>query len=209
MSSQAGTMFAGVLMSAISGGMNNAGGVPGWKWSFIIAGIATFPVAIFGYVYFPDLPHNTKASYLSLEERALAISRLPPKIEKEYKLDFSLFKRVVFTSNFWIFTIFWGFGGLIEGFCSFTNMLLWMNAIGRFTSIQNTTYPLVISAVAIVSAFMCSVGLDLTGRRLPFGILCCTLQIIAGAIILSWTSIGDGAKFAAWCKSSPKHPNVY
>jgi ACS family pantothenate transporter-like MFS transporter len=56
------------------------------------------PIAVFGFLYFPDIPENTKASYLSQEERKLAVSRLPP-IQKDGHniMPLSLIKRVFFT----------------------------------------------------------------------------------------------------------------
>jgi hypothetical protein len=35
-SGQAGTMFAGVMMTAIREGMDGYNGMPGWKWVFLI-----------------------------------------------------------------------------------------------------------------------------------------------------------------------------
>ena len=33
---QAGSMFAGVMMTAVHKGMNGYAGLPGWKWVFLI-----------------------------------------------------------------------------------------------------------------------------------------------------------------------------
>jgi MFS transporter, ACS family, pantothenate transporter len=40
-------------------------------------GIITLPVAIFGFLYFPDTPSTTTSKYLSESEKALAVSRIP------------------------------------------------------------------------------------------------------------------------------------
>ena len=89
----------GIMMTAIYSTLNGHAGLSGWRWVFIIDGLITLPVAIFGFISFPDLPENTKAPYFSAEEKALAISRLPPKNPEGHKIGFSLIKRVLFKWN--------------------------------------------------------------------------------------------------------------
>lgn len=61
-------------------------------------GIITMPIAVFGFFYFPDIPENTRASYLSEEERALAIARAPPLKKDAHSISpLSLAKRVLWT----------------------------------------------------------------------------------------------------------------
>jgi len=196
---QAGTMFAGIMMTAIYNSMDGLAGYPGWKWVFIIDGIITLPIAVFGFLYFPDLPETTTASYLTVEEKALAISRLPPKTEKGRKLGWDIIKRTLLTVNFWLLVILWGFGGLLEAYSSFTCMLLWMKTDG-YSLQQNNQYPLGIQAVAIVATIVCAITLDVSGKRYPWGLLVCTVQIVTAAILLCWNQIGAGTKFAAFCK---------
>lgn len=89
-------MFAGIMMAAIHKSMNGRGGLEGWQWVFIIDGIITCPIALFGYFCFPDLPENTRASYLNDKERQLALDRLPPKKEDGHNIaPWSLTKRVL------------------------------------------------------------------------------------------------------------------
>ncbi|KAI5458355.1 major facilitator superfamily domain-containing protein [Mariannaea sp. PMI_226] len=148
-SGMVGTMFAGIMMTAIWRTMNGVSGLPGWRWSFIIDGVITVPVAIFGFIFFPDLPETTTAFYLKPHERQLALSRLPPKNVEGHSIGFSLIKRVVFTVNFWVFTMFWVLGGALEAFSTQTCMVMWMKASGLFTVPQNNTYPLGITAIGI------------------------------------------------------------
>lgn len=67
--------------------------------SFIIDGIITLPVAVFGYLFFPDLPETTTASYLKPHEKELALSRLPPKNPEGHNIGMSLIKRVLAQPN--------------------------------------------------------------------------------------------------------------
>lgn len=89
-------MFAGAMMAAIHESMDGHAGLGGWQWVFLIDGIITCAVAIFGFFFFPDIPENTQARYLSQEERELALSRLPPKREDGHNVEaWSLAKRVL------------------------------------------------------------------------------------------------------------------
>ncbi|KAL0466253.1 major facilitator superfamily domain-containing protein [Neurospora intermedia] len=75
----AGTMIGGFVQSGIHGSMDGLRGLSGWRWLFIIDGIITLPVAIYGFCLFPDTPKTTRAPYLSVEERELAIRRMDKK----------------------------------------------------------------------------------------------------------------------------------
>lgn len=93
---QVGKMFAGAMMAAIHESMEGYAGLGGWQWVFLIDGIITCPVAIFGFFYFPDVPENTQAPYLNENERQLALDRLPPKKKDSHNIQaWSLAKRVL------------------------------------------------------------------------------------------------------------------
>lgn len=187
------------MMGALFETMNGHAGLPGWRWGFIIDGLITIPIAIFGFLYFPDTPETTKASYFSEEEKKLAVSRLPPKKEEGHKVGWDVIKRTVLTRNYWLLTIFWGFGGLLESFCAYTCMLLWMRTAG-YTVVQNNQYPLGIQGVSIASILACAILLDASGKFLPWGWLTCVIQLITAVILLFWNRIGAGTKFAAFCE---------
>lgn len=88
-------MFAGVMMTAIKETMDGYSGLKGWQWVFLIDGIITLPVALWGYLSFPDTPEKTRASYLTPAQRQLALSRVPPKHAYSNNISpLSLLKRV-------------------------------------------------------------------------------------------------------------------
>ena len=89
-------------MTAIYKTLNGYSGLPGWRWVFLIDGIITIPIAIFGFIAFPDLPENTKSWYFSEEEKELAISRIPPKNPEGHKVGLSLIRRVLLTMNLYV-----------------------------------------------------------------------------------------------------------
>lgn len=56
------------------------------------------PIAIWGFVMFPNTPDKCDAFWLTEEEKRLAITRLPPRDPNApgHKLGWSLIKRVLF-----------------------------------------------------------------------------------------------------------------
>jgi ACS family pantothenate transporter-like MFS transporter len=61
-------------------------------------GIITLPIAIFGFLYFPDTPEKTKASYITEKEKRMAIARVPSISRDGHNImPLSLIKRVFCT----------------------------------------------------------------------------------------------------------------
>ncbi|KAH8646126.1 pantothenate transporter liz1 [Xylariales sp. PMI_506] len=197
-SGQAGSMFAGVMMTAIYKGMNGYSGLAGWQWVFIIDGIITCPIAIMGYLYFPDVPEYTKAPYLSESEKQLALARLPPKREDGHNINpWSLAKRTFKSPAFFSVIC-----GALEAFCVQGLFLLWLkyqSKLGFFTQAQVNTFPLGIQAVGIVSNLMAAVYIDATGKRIPMGILACGLQLISAIILIIPDVPFSATMFAFYC----------
>ncbi|PWN48435.1 MFS general substrate transporter [Violaceomyces palustris] len=66
--------FGGLLAGGVIEGMEGLGGVRGWKWLFIIEGLATVVVAVIAVFVLPNYPRSTK--WLTPRERAIATKRL-------------------------------------------------------------------------------------------------------------------------------------
>ncbi|KAF2675806.1 pantothenate transporter liz1 [Lentithecium fluviatile CBS 122367] len=66
--------FGGLLAGAITGGLEGAYGIRGWRWLFIVEGVATIGWAIIASFLLFNFPSNTKR--LTERERAIAIARL-------------------------------------------------------------------------------------------------------------------------------------
>lgn len=72
-----GQLFSGFLQSAAYTNLDGVYGRAGWRWLFIIDGIITFPLAVAGYFFFPNLPHSgTKTWYITEEEQEISIQRM-------------------------------------------------------------------------------------------------------------------------------------
>ncbi|KAK1701590.1 major facilitator superfamily domain-containing protein [Colletotrichum acutatum] len=185
-SGQVGTMFAGVMMAAIYKGMGGLGGLGGWQWVFLIDGIITLPVAFFGFYYFPDIPENTRALYLSDSEKKLAVSRLPPIKEGGHSINpISLMKRLVMSPTFWIL-LFWSpVCATLEAWAVQNNFLIWLKyQSSHFSQSQINTFPLGVQAVGIVSNMFAAWHMDVTGTRIPMATLAIALQLVCAVLLI-------------------------
>ncbi|KAI1074829.1 pantothenate transporter liz1 [Whalleya microplaca] len=198
-SGQAGSMFAGAMMTAIHEGMNEYAGLSGSQWMFLVNGIITCPIAIVGFLYFPDVPEITNARWLNKVERKLALSRLPPKKKDGHNINpWSLARRTFKSPAFYLFSFFSVVCGALEAFCVQNLFLLWLkHHDDRFTQAQINTYPIGIQAVGIVSNVLAAVYIDATGRRAPMSIVVSMLQLVS-AVLLLIPDLSFGGTFFAF-----------
>ncbi|KAH7390543.1 major facilitator superfamily domain-containing protein [Pyrenochaeta sp. MPI-SDFR-AT-0127] len=183
---QIGSMFAGVMMTAMNESLHGQTSLQGWQWVFIINGAMGIPFGIFGLMFFPNLPESTNAPYLSKEEIQLALDRLPPKKKWGHDITLkSLFKRLFATPHLYILAAYSMIGCALEAIVLQGLFLLWMKAhIHQFPSYATTTYPLGIQAVSIVSNIGAGYVIDLTNRRIPMVILAGVLQLLVAVLLL-------------------------
>ncbi|KAI1485173.1 pantothenate transporter liz1 [Biscogniauxia mediterranea] len=185
-SGQAGSMFAGLMMTAIHRGMHGLSGLQGWQWLFLVNGIISCPIAIVGFFFFPDVPETTNARWLNKVERELSLSRLPPKKDDGHDINpWSLAKRTFTSPALYILCFFAVVSGALEAFCVQNLFLLWLKYHeGHFSQSQINTYPLGIQAVGIVSNLLAAVHIDFTGQRVPMAILVSALQLVSAILLL-------------------------
>ncbi|KXH62541.1 hypothetical protein CNYM01_01752 [Colletotrichum nymphaeae SA-01] len=196
----AGGMFGGFLQSGIHSSMNGLHGLPGWKWLFIISGIITLPVAVYGYFFFPDTPHTTTAFYLSQEEIALARERVPiHEVDKtESILSKSFLSRVVHSWYFYAFCFLWILGNCSESQSNQSLLNLYMQAhpTEKYNLYQRNNYPTGVQAMGVTSTLLWATSTDIWGRRWLSGYYVSFTAIANAAIILAPTS--TAAKFGAY-----------
>ncbi|TLS31029.1 hypothetical protein PpBr36_03874 [Pyricularia pennisetigena] len=68
--------FGGLLAGSITSGLDGAHGTRGWRWLFLVEGVATIGFAIVALCILPDFPATTSARKFSEAEKALAMLRL-------------------------------------------------------------------------------------------------------------------------------------
>jgi ACS family pantothenate transporter-like MFS transporter len=72
-----GTMFSGFLQAAAYTNLNGVHGLSGWRWLFLVDGIITVPLALMGFIFFPNLPQGGKKTWwITDAEHDLSVSRM-------------------------------------------------------------------------------------------------------------------------------------
>ncbi|GAA6032914.1 hypothetical protein JCM8097_000046 [Rhodosporidiobolus ruineniae] len=205
-SGQAASLFSGSLMASLHSNLDGKGGVAGWQYMFIICAVITIPIALYGFFAFPDTPATTRTRFLSLDERALAISRLQRGrgVRAETKLDWSLVKRVLGRWHVWALSLVWIAGGAVESYGAWGIMALWMKGqrvvspatgklAARYTIKQLNYYPLGVPTVAIVAMLVLAVLTDRSpSKRYMVNLLTSVCALVYGIIPLVGSHKYDG-----------------
>lgn len=162
----AGTMIGGFIQTGIYKSLNGRHGLSGWRWLFIVDGLLTIPVAIYGFLLFPDTPQTTTAWYLSEEERKLAISRVP-KVEEQSPITLRFLKKVLSSWYWWGFVGLWVIAGETESFSSNSLLALYLqnHPTHKYTVSQLNNYPTGVAAAGIVSTLFWAALTDFLGGK--------------------------------------------
>ncbi|KAI9256857.1 major facilitator superfamily domain-containing protein [Helicostylum pulchrum] len=86
-----GSGLSGVIQAVMLKMMDGIFGISGWRWMFMFDACITIILAVLGYHFLPDYPHNT--TWLDKSEKAIAIDRL--------NIDHSVEGKRVSSSNRW------------------------------------------------------------------------------------------------------------
>ncbi|KAF9731174.1 hypothetical protein PMIN02_009437 [Paraphaeosphaeria minitans] len=184
----AGTMIGGFIQSGIHSSMDGLSGLSGWRWLFVIDGIITVPVAIYGFFLFPDTPRTTRAPYLTADDKALAISRVPETPERT-PISWGFLKHCFSTWFWYFFVVLWMIAGETESFSSNALLSLYMKAhpTKKYTVSQLNNYPTGVPAVGIVSTLFWATLTDFWGgRRYLVGYWIGITGVVTSALILAY-----------------------
>lgn len=192
----AGTLFSGIMQGSIYTNLNGKAGLAGWRWLFVIDCFITFPIALYGFLCFPDTPTSTKAKYLTSDEKMLAVERLPEVSKQRGVLGWSLIRRVVFSWQWWAFVWLWIAGSNTEMWSSNAIMQLWLKSTGDYTTQQVNYIPSSVSGCGIVATLLLGWYSDYNTRnRWHAFIFLSFTAVISGALML--TPPNRAAKFVA------------
>ncbi|KAL3481355.1 major facilitator superfamily domain-containing protein [Aspergillus californicus] len=222
----AGTMFGGFIQTGIHSSLDGRAGLSGWRWLFIIDGLITLPIAIYGLLLFPDTPTTTRAPYLSASERTLAVSRLNTANSEPAPIDRAFLKQLFTTWYWWGFVTLWAIAGETESFSSNSLLALYMKAhpTNNYSVAQLNNYPTGVPAVGIISTLFWATLTDiLGGKRYLVGYFIGITGTVTAAVILARfdsTSTVFGAyywagavyacqaTFFAWCNDAMRTQNA-
>ncbi|KAJ8698081.1 hypothetical protein PTI98_004832 [Pleurotus ostreatus] len=197
-----GTLFSGVLQAAVYKHLNGHAGRSGWRWLFIVDGIITLPIALYGYLVFPDVPAITNAFYLTDEERRLAVKRLETddfEVSRSNPFSLNLAKRVLSRWRWYGCSLLFAISGETESFGTNNLMGQYLKAhpTHTYTVEQIDFYPSGATAFAILSTLICATWTDHTRIRWPVLVYMSVCVLISSVCILVWNS-PTGLKFFAY-----------
>lgn len=187
----AGTLFGGFLQTGIHSSMDGLHGMSGWRWLFIIDGVITMPIALYGFLLFPDTPATTQAPYLNETEKALAVARVPAIEQGGAKITMKLVKSILTSWKYYGFTILWVIAGETESFSTNSLLNLYMKAQNtptykKYTVAQLNNYPSGVPAIGIVSTLVWATLTDFWGgRRYLVGLFIGVIGVVTSIMILA------------------------
>ncbi|KAJ6014505.1 pantothenate transporter [Penicillium herquei] len=190
---QLGTMSGGWIQAGLLETLAGKNGLPAWKWIFIIVSVMTLPVAIFGWVFIPDLPEHRAAWYLTDEQKEHAATRLgtPRKVT----WDLTVFKRVLLSWQFYLLPTMFMLYSLCVQMLQNNVMAYWLASRG-YTTVQQNNYPTGIYATAILGTVVYAVISDKLQSRWEVSVVIGLSFIIGSAILVSSPSTDAGYFFA-------------
>ncbi|KAF3030765.1 hypothetical protein E8E15_010977 [Penicillium rubens] len=189
-----GTMVSGYLQAAAYTNLSGVGGMPGWRWLFIIDGIFTIPVALIGFFIFPGIPGSPKPFYMTDRDVALTKARTTrAKIRQPGNMSLDVFKRTFKRWHIWVFIT--CYACMI--ICSYPSsyMSLWLKEEG-YSVTQINQLPTVTYAVNIVASWLGTTLAAIYPEWIIYTIAsaCCLFSTLC---MIIW-NIPTALKFVAW-----------
>ncbi|KAL8693391.1 MAG: hypothetical protein Q9218_001783 [Villophora microphyllina] len=193
---------AGILASALSGllayalaNMAGIGGYGGWRWIFIIEGLATVVFAVAGKFILADWPET--AEFLTLEERTFVIRRTQEEMAGAVmdRLDSKSWRRVVCDWKIWIGVIMY-LGDTNAGYSgSFFNATI-LRQVG-WTSVNAQLLSVPIYALAALVAVIVGFLSDRLRHRYAFCMLGVCIATVGWSLLLAQDHISVVAQYIA------------
>lgn len=161
-----GTLIGGFIQSGLFDSLDGRLGLAGWRWLFIIDGLLTVPVALYGIVFFPDTPQTTTAFYLTEAEKALAVSRVPHTPDQS-PLTATFLKRVVTSWYWWGFVGLWILANKVESLSTNALLALFLqhHPTRKYTVAEKNNYPTGVPAMGIASTLFWATLTDYLGGK--------------------------------------------
>ncbi|KAI1638431.1 major facilitator superfamily domain-containing protein [Biscogniauxia mediterranea] len=209
--------FSGLLAFAIAK-MDGIGGLEGWRWIFILEGIATVVVAIIAFFILHDFPETAK--FLTEEERAFVVFRLKyqgqiqgsrnghAQVAQAEAFEWSYVWAAFKDWQIWVnIFVYWGIVCPLYGISLFLPTII-RNLGYASSTAQLMTVPIYITAaiLAVVFAYLS----DHAGKRSPFVVGFLFMMLVGFAMCISSSNprVVYGGVFIAACAIYPAFPGL-
>ena len=205
-SSAIGTMFSGYLMAAVYH-LDGVNGFHGWQWLFIVNGIISLPIAVGGFFFLPDYPHNTRAFYLNDRDKEIAAERMALEGrgamvgQKSFKTLFTpaRLKKLFSSWHIYALTLLYVLFNNGNGIQSQPAFQLWLKKDLHMSITKVNVYPTITSVVQVITTLLYAWSSDslFRGARWPPMIISGVILIIAHTSLAIW-DIAQGWHWACY-----------
>lgn len=186
---QMGSMFGGLIAAVVLGNLDGARGIAGWRWLFIIEGVATVFVSLVAIVILPNYPGTTR--WLNDEDKAYAQWCLSADIgEVDDNNSIPLKKAVVMVLKDYKVYIF----GLMMHANTLTQTFSYFFPTIVETLGYNSTITLLLTVPVWFAAFLFSVGYSyhasITNERTLHIIGAMLIALVGNILVITTTKTG-------------------
>ncbi|KAL3229530.1 Vitamin H transporter [Nakaseomyces bracarensis] len=189
-----GTITSGLLQAAIFKNLNGVCGLAGWRWMFLIDGIAiSLPVGILGFFVLPGVPSKCYSLFLSDEEIRIARRRnrrnnIHDGVDKSKLLplyNLGLWKKVIFKPSFWILAIFdmlsWNVMTIYTG-----SYQMWLKSNPNYSIEKVNNLSTLPPCLAFIYVTISSLGADLFRSKWVFMVFSQIMNCVSTGILMKW-----------------------
>ncbi|KAL1984901.1 hypothetical protein VTN96DRAFT_8560 [Rasamsonia emersonii] len=184
MTAPLGSAFSGYLQAAVYENLNGHHGIAGWRWLYLVCGCMTVPVGIATFLFYPDVPHNTRVWYLNDEEIRLSLDRVA-KAGKAApaKITFSTFHRVAKRWRWYAFTLGYVLYGSSCGASSY--FAIWLKA-ENFSVADRNIIPTGTNLISAFCVVLWGFLADYTENRFAWVLIPLVYGLIPNGILAAW-----------------------
>ncbi|KAF2176584.1 pantothenate transporter liz1 [Zopfia rhizophila CBS 207.26] len=208
------TAFAGLIAAGIFHGMDNVGGIAGWRWLFILQGAVTFVIALVGYFVLPDFPLTTV--WLTQDERELAHNRmeLDTVQNKGETSTFKGFKQAAKDPMVWIFAMMAHMHLAANGFKNFFPTVVETLGFNETVTLVLTCPPYLIAGAVTIAVSWSSgkfnertwhITISKAVATIGFVAACLTMDLAGryvSMVIFTIGTYGVNSLILGWCGST-------
>lgn len=197
-----GTLTAGLLQAAIYENMHGFGGRAGWRWMFIIDGLATSVIGFFALYMVPGTPYNCCSLFLTDDEIRLARYRLkkaniqPPTKNPPPFFDKKLWWRIIKSWRIYVIGLldylFWN-----STATGFANFALWLKSLNRYDTPKLNRLTSIPPALGVVWILAVCCSADILKSR-AFAIFWAEIFVLTSNAILAKWDVPESAMWFAF-----------
>ncbi|CAJ2510496.1 Uu.00g133050.m01.CDS01 [Anthostomella pinea] len=192
-----GSATSGFLQAGIYSTLDGHLGLPGWRWLYIICGCMSLPVALSVWFLLPDYPHNTKAWYITEDDKRLAMQRSANQGKADITgvMDWKLARRMFGNWRWWVLCLMYIFYG---NSCQANQYFsVYLKSVGYSVQLRNVI-PACANLTSMVTDFGWGMMSDMFQNRAYWiaGPLLCT-TVVGSTILTVWPE-SDTPKIVAF-----------